>query len=88
MRLIDADALIGFIDPEHLRHSSELTFSEVDVINMLNHAPTAYDVDGAIKKLGSCYENSMNGANGLECAYWNKAIDMAMNIVKGGAVDG
>lgn len=41
MRLIDADALISFIDPEHLRHSGELTFSEVDVINMLNHAPTA-----------------------------------------------
>lgn len=31
MRLIDADALISFIDPEHLRHSGELTFSEVDV---------------------------------------------------------
>lgn len=45
MRLIDADALISFIDPEHLRHSGELTFSEVDVINMLNHAPTAFDVE-------------------------------------------
>lgn len=27
MRLIDADALISFIDPEHLRHSGELTKS-------------------------------------------------------------
>lgn len=26
MKLIDADALIEFIDPEHLRHPGELTF--------------------------------------------------------------
>ena len=45
MRLIDADALIDFIDPEHLRHPDELSFSEVDVVNILNHAPTAYDVE-------------------------------------------
>ena len=51
MRLIDADALISFIDPEHLRHSGELTFSEVDVINMLNHAPTAFDVDKVVEML-------------------------------------
>ena len=50
MRLIDADALISFIDPEHLRHSGELTFSEVDVINMLNHAPTAFDVEDVGKE--------------------------------------
>lgn len=42
MRLIDADALIEFIEPGHLRHPGELTFSELDVVNMLNHAPTAY----------------------------------------------
>lgn len=40
MRLIDADALIEFIDVGHLRHPSELVFSELDVVNMLNHAPT------------------------------------------------
>ena len=30
MRLIDADALIEFIDPGHLRHPDELAFSELD----------------------------------------------------------
>lgn len=50
MRLIDADALISFIDPEHLRHSGKLTFSEVDVINMLNHAPTAFDAEDVGKE--------------------------------------
>ena len=40
MRLIDADALLDFIDVGHLRHPSELCFSEIDVANMLLHAPT------------------------------------------------
>lgn len=35
MRLIDADALIKFIDVGHLRHQGELVFSELDVVNML-----------------------------------------------------
>lgn len=40
-RYIDADALIDFIDVGHLRHPSELCFSEIDVVNLLLHAPTA-----------------------------------------------
>ena len=40
MRAIDGDALIDWIDPGHLRHPSELCFSELDVVNMINHAPT------------------------------------------------
>lgn len=39
-RLIDADSLIDFLDVGHLRHPSELCFSEVDVANLLLHAPT------------------------------------------------
>jgi hypothetical protein len=39
-RLIDADALLDFLDVGHLRHPSELCFSEIDVANLLLHAPT------------------------------------------------
>lgn len=39
-RLIDADKLIDWIDPGHLRHPSELCFSEIDLVNIINHAPT------------------------------------------------
>ena len=39
-RYIDADALIDFLDVGHLRHPSELCFSEIDVANLLLHAPT------------------------------------------------
>ena len=51
MRLIDADALIEFIDAGHLRHPGELAFSELDVVNMLSHAPTAYDADKVMEQL-------------------------------------
>lgn len=39
-RLIDADKLIDFIDVGHLRHPSELCYSELDVKNLLLHAQT------------------------------------------------
>ena len=39
-RLIDANKLIDFIDVGHLRHPGELRYSEVDVVNLLLHAPT------------------------------------------------
>lgn len=40
MRLIDADALISFIDCGHLRSPTEVCFSERDVVGMLEKAPT------------------------------------------------
>ena len=39
-RLIDANKLIDFIDVGRLRHPGELCYSEVDVANILLHAPT------------------------------------------------
>ena len=40
MRLIDADALIDFIDCGHLRNPLESCFSERDVVDMLESRPT------------------------------------------------
>ena len=44
-RLIDANKLIDFIDVGHLRHPGELCYSEVDVANLLLHAPTVDAVE-------------------------------------------
>ena len=44
-RLIDANKLIDFIDVGHLRHPGELCYSEVDVANILLHAPTVDAVE-------------------------------------------
>ena len=45
MRLIDADTWMESIDPV------ELAFSNVDVVNTLNHVPTAYDMDKVMEQL-------------------------------------
>lgn len=90
IRPIDADALIEFIDPGHLRHP----VSELDVVNMLNHAPTAYDVGKVVKELEDlkmCYFLTLanTGDADKDCAYLNtaNAIDRAIEIVKRGGTD-
>ena len=40
MRLIDADAFKDYIDCGHLRPPTEVCFSELDVCNMIDKAPT------------------------------------------------
>ena len=40
MRLIDADRLKSYIDCGHLRPPTEVCFSELDVCNMIDKAPT------------------------------------------------
>lgn len=97
MRLIDADALIEFIDPGHLRHPGKLTFSETDVVNMLNHAPTAYKPDDVKAELEQLkLDGVCNNENCVDCPYYGicdagerreeLALDKAIEIVeRGGA---
>ena len=85
MRLIDADTWMESIDPV------ELAFSNVDVVNTLNHVPTAYDMDKVMEQLslerskaiirlgenkGTAYEYSER------CTL--DAYEKAIAIVKGG----
>lgn len=87
MDLIDREALINFIDPGHLRHPGELCFSEIDVVNMLNHAPTidaahvvrckdckhwGMGITGETDRIKCCvYARYMVGENGY-CVYGEK----------------
>jgi hypothetical protein len=48
MRLIDADRLKSYIDCGHLRPPTEVCFSELDVCNMIDKAPTVSAVQGWI----------------------------------------
>ena len=99
MRLIDADKLIGFIDVGHLRNSSESSYSEVDLVNMVNSMPTAYNVDKIIEQLEELKD--INVCVNISCI-WCKynaecktgemsdkvAIDRAIEIVEeGGVID-
>ena len=94
MKLIDADALIEFIDPEHLRHPGELTFSEEDVVNMLREQPTAFDEEKVVRELRDLKMHyfltlANTGDADKDCAYLNtaNAIDKAIEIVKRGGID-
>ena len=98
MRLIDADALIEFIDPGHLRHREELAFTELDVVNMLNHAPEVYKVDIVTTELEQLkLDGACNYKGCADCQYLDKcwdgeineehAMDMVIEIVKRGGID-
>lgn len=96
-RLIDADALIEFIDASgRLRHPGELAFSELDVVNMLNHAPTAYDVEKVVEQLNKeleladeekrrCIVENMLQFD--EAKGYARGMASAVEIVKRGGVD-
>ena len=52
MRLIDADALIDFLDCGHLRNPSESCLSEHNIINILKARPTVDAVE--VVRCGQC----------------------------------
>ena len=68
-RLIDADALLDFLDVGHLRHPSELCFSEIDVANLLLHAPTISPDE--VRDVGKWTRHVLKNANtpwGYDCS--------------------
>lgn len=52
-RLIDAEVFINWLDCGHLRNPSEKCFSELDVKQMIDNQPTAYDVDKVVEQLAN-----------------------------------
>lgn len=91
MRLIDAEALIEYIDVGHLRHPSELAFSEIDMVNMLNHVSTAYDADKVVAELTERAKESAGDFSEFQDGYYagmEAGFRQAIQIVKGGGVDG
>lgn len=80
-RLIDADDFMEWIDAGHLRHPSELVYSEIDVVNLIAHQPTAYDVEAVVREL----EEQRNGEFTDE--YTKFCFGKAIEIVKRGGRD-
>ena len=81
MRLIDADNITDFDIADYLGglHRSSVP----DVRNMLNDRPTVYDPEKIVEKLS----NSFRIVQTDEDLEWNRAIDRAISIVKGGGVN-
>ena len=93
MRLIDADALLeqynlkdatkyGNKDAEQQAHSYS-TMMLYEIADMIEDAPTAYDVDEVVEQLNDKFRVVRTDED-LE---WNRAMDEAITIVKGGGVD-
>lgn len=71
MRLIDADALIDFIDCGHLRNPLERCLSERDVVGMLEARPTIDAVEvgrcGQYVPIGYGHFERHNGRWRIKC---------------------
>ena len=92
-RLIDADALLeqyslndatkyGNKDAEQQAHSYS-TMMLYEIADMIESAPTAYDVDKVVEQLNDNFR-VVRIDEDLE---WNRAMDEAITIVKGGGVE-
>lgn len=93
-RLIDADALLeqynlkdatkyGNKDAEKQAHSYS-TMMLYEIADMIDGAPTAYDTDKVVEQLNDKFRVVRTDED-LE---WNRAMDDAITIVKGGGIDG
>ena len=94
MRLIDADDLLeqydlkdvtkyGNKDAEKQAHSYS-TMMLYEIADMIEDAPTAYDPDKVVEQLNDKFRVVRTDED-LE---WNRAMDEAITIVKGGGVNG
>ena len=94
MRLIDADDLLeqydlkdvtkyGNKDAEQQAHSYS-TMMLYEIADMIEDAPTVYDVDKVVEQLNDKFRVVRTDED-LE---WNRAMDEAITIVKGGGVNG
>ena len=101
MRLIDADALLeqynlkdatkyGNKDAEQQAHSYS-TMMLYEIADMIEDAPTAYDVDEVVEKLEEVKnkdtEIALDEAQKERCFWYAQGMNRAIEIVKGGGVD-
>lgn len=88
VRLIDADRLKSYIDCGHLRPPTEVCFSELDVCNMIDKAPTvsAEAVQGWIpvsERLPSAEDCPMDCMVTRKSKFVGNYVDMAVAEANG-----
>lgn len=101
MRLIDADAMLeqynlkdatkyGNKDAKQQAHSYS-TMMLYEIADMIDGAPTAYDVDEVVEKLEEVKnkdtEIALDEAQKERCFWYAQGMNRAIEIVKGGGVD-
>ena len=81
-RLIDTDVLMADV-----RNTITEESGAIDWINLINRQPTAYDPDKVVEQLEELHERYLN-EYGLIGNHGLSALNRAIEIVKGGGVDG
>lgn len=81
MKLIDADELIKYIKIWEI--GTSISFDQKEFIDCVNEQLAAFDVDKVVETLMNRFRVVSNDED-LE---WNRAIDYAIKIVKGGGVE-
>lgn len=79
-RLIDADELIKYIKIWEI--GTSISSDQKEFIDCINKQPTAFDAEKVTESLMDRFRVVSNDED-LE---WNRAIDYAIKIVKGGGV--
>ena len=82
MRLVDADALKK--DLKSVTLSNGTLVNTNAILYLLEEYPTAYDVDKVVEQLNDKFRVVRTD----EDFEWNRAMDEAITIVKGGGVNG
>ena len=80
-RLIDADELIKYIKIWEI--GTSISSGQKEFIDCINEQPTAFDAEKVTESLTNRFRIVSNDED-LE---WNRAMDCAVKIVKGGGVE-
>lgn len=92
MRLIDADLFEKEIKAVAQGQATSLMPDMVElsvetIVETLDEVPTAYDVDKVVQKLNEQQNNKGFGGT-LQEMFYDSGLDAAIEIVKGGGIDG
>ena len=82
-RLIDADKLKEAIEEEKDDNDYMCRLCLESIKEIIDEQPTSFDVDKVVESLTNRFRIVSNGED-LE---WNRAMDCAVKIVKGGEVE-
>ena len=71
VRLIDAEAFKRYVDCGHLRPPTEICFSEIDVVSMIDRQP-AVDAVPVVRCKDCRHARHVLGYEGLKCVWCNR----------------
>ena len=90
-RLIDADALIEFLDSERKSglalHDFSMVGSYLNAIKYVENMPTAYDVEKVVAELEEMEEKAIKVKNVTVSSYACGMMHKAIDIVRKGGVE-